>query len=270
MGEKVAKTGIQRDNALMYYVSDGHVWAKPRGAVERGADDRCFEMDNDVYIYYVDIDGDVTRNARPRKRSSSDDGEKVAKLGLTREPDRMYYIKAGDVWAVPQKLPARHGARRRRSPRSASRWTTPTTCTISTATATSRTRSDSSVGSRRFRTGRVRAGCTTSAGISYDGWRDDRLILAERVSVAEQRDMALAATGSAVGRGAPHCNAREQQSTLAARRPRANLAAPRRCWWCAVRPRVSLRQGCVRFRPAPKSLRGEAAHARTSSIGPDP
>src|SRR5574342_299376 len=29
--------------------------------------------------------------------------DKIARLGITREPDMMYYIKNGDVWATPRK-----------------------------------------------------------------------------------------------------------------------------------------------------------------------
>ena len=32
-------------------------------------------------------------------------GEKIAKLGIKRDNDMMYYIKNGDVWAVPRKRP---------------------------------------------------------------------------------------------------------------------------------------------------------------------
>src|SRR5678810_1348811 len=32
-------------------------------------------------------------------------GEKIAKLGIKRDNDMMYYIKGGDVWAVPRKQP---------------------------------------------------------------------------------------------------------------------------------------------------------------------
>ena len=30
-------------------------------------------------------------------------GEKIAKLGIKRDNDMMYYIKGGDVWATPRK-----------------------------------------------------------------------------------------------------------------------------------------------------------------------
>jgi len=32
-------------------------------------------------------------------------GEKIAKLGIKRDNDLMYYIKKGDVWATPRKRP---------------------------------------------------------------------------------------------------------------------------------------------------------------------
>jgi predicted transcriptional regulator len=32
-------------------------------------------------------------------------GEKIAKLGIKRDNDMMYYIKNGDVWATPRKRP---------------------------------------------------------------------------------------------------------------------------------------------------------------------
>ena len=32
-------------------------------------------------------------------------GEKIAKLGIKRDNDMMYYIKNGDVWATPRKKP---------------------------------------------------------------------------------------------------------------------------------------------------------------------
>lgn len=32
-------------------------------------------------------------------------GEKIAKLGIKRDNDLMYYVKGGDVWATPRKRP---------------------------------------------------------------------------------------------------------------------------------------------------------------------
>ncbi|MFN0249616.1 MAG: hypothetical protein ACKV2T_22220 [Kofleriaceae bacterium] len=70
MGEKIAKTGIKRDNDLMYYIKNGDVWATPRKkpgqpkgkaqkVVAAGVD-----MDYSKYLYYLDGDGDVARKER--------------------------------------------------------------------------------------------------------------------------------------------------------------------------------------------------------------
>jgi hypothetical protein len=32
-------------------------------------------------------------------------GEKIAKLGIKRDKNMMYYVKKGDVWATPRKRP---------------------------------------------------------------------------------------------------------------------------------------------------------------------
>jgi hypothetical protein len=34
-------------------------------------------------------------------------GEKIARLGIERDNDLMYYIKNGDVWATPRKQPGK-------------------------------------------------------------------------------------------------------------------------------------------------------------------
>jgi hypothetical protein len=34
-------------------------------------------------------------------------GEKLARLGIKRDNDLMYYIKNGDVWATPRKQPGK-------------------------------------------------------------------------------------------------------------------------------------------------------------------
>jgi len=38
-------------------------------------------------------------------------GDKIAKLGIKRNNDMMYYIKNGDVWATPRKRPGQPKAR---------------------------------------------------------------------------------------------------------------------------------------------------------------
>jgi hypothetical protein len=70
MGEKIAKTGIKRDNDLMYYIKSGDVWATPRkkpgqpkGKAQKVAN-AGIEMDYSKYLYYLDGDGDIARKER--------------------------------------------------------------------------------------------------------------------------------------------------------------------------------------------------------------
>ena len=70
MGEKISKTGIKRDNDLMYYIKNGDVWATPRkkpgqpkGKAQQVAK-AGIEMDYSKYLYYLDGDGDVARKER--------------------------------------------------------------------------------------------------------------------------------------------------------------------------------------------------------------
>ena len=82
MGEKIAKTGIKRDNDMMYYIKGGDVWATPRkkpgqpkGKAQKVAA-AGIEMDYSKYLYYLDGDGDVARKERQvggskRKKSSA-------------------------------------------------------------------------------------------------------------------------------------------------------------------------------------------------------
>jgi DNA-binding protein HU-beta len=70
MGEKIAKTGIKRDNDLMYYIKGGDVWATPRKkpGQPKGKASKVaaagIEMDYSKYLYYLDGDGDVARKER--------------------------------------------------------------------------------------------------------------------------------------------------------------------------------------------------------------
>ena len=90
MGEKIAKTGIKRDNDLMYYIKGGDVWATPRkkpgqpkGKAAKVAA-AGIEMDYSKYLYYLDGDGDVARKERQvggskRKKSAKAAAPKKAK-----------------------------------------------------------------------------------------------------------------------------------------------------------------------------------------------
>jgi hypothetical protein len=90
MGEKIAKTGIKRDNNLMYYIKTGDVWATPRkqpgqpkGKAAKVAA-AGIEMDYSKYLYYLDGDGDVARKERQvggskRKKAAKAAAPKKAK-----------------------------------------------------------------------------------------------------------------------------------------------------------------------------------------------
>jgi len=90
MAEKIAKTGIKRDNDLMYYIKGGDVWATPRkkpgqpkGKATKVAS-AGVEMDYSKYLYYLDSDGDVARQARQvggskRKKAAKAPAKKAAK-----------------------------------------------------------------------------------------------------------------------------------------------------------------------------------------------
>src|ERR1044071_4345589 len=88
MGEKIFKSGIKRDNDLMYYIKGGDVWATPRkkpGQPKGKAQKRAaagIEMDYSKYLYYLDGDGDVARKERQvggSKRKSKKSAAKKSK-----------------------------------------------------------------------------------------------------------------------------------------------------------------------------------------------
>jgi hypothetical protein len=99
MGEKIAKTGIKRDNDLMYYIKNGDVWATPRkkpgqpkGKAAKVAA-AGVEMDYSKYLYYLDGDGDVARKERQvggskRKKSAKAAPKKAksAKKAAAKKP----------------------------------------------------------------------------------------------------------------------------------------------------------------------------------------
>jgi hypothetical protein len=97
MGEKIAKTGIKRDNDLMYYIKTGDVWATPRkkpgqpkGKAAKVAA-AGIEMDYSKYLYYLDGDGDVARKERQvggskRKKSAKASAPKKAKKAAAKKP----------------------------------------------------------------------------------------------------------------------------------------------------------------------------------------
>jgi hypothetical protein len=71
MADKVAKLSIKRDNDYMYYIKKGDVWRTPRkkpGQTGKGKSEKVaaagIDMDYGKYIYYLDGDGDIARQAR--------------------------------------------------------------------------------------------------------------------------------------------------------------------------------------------------------------
>jgi hypothetical protein len=97
MGEKIAKTGIKRDNDLMYYIKGGDVWATPRkkpgqpkGKAAKVAN-AGIEMDYSKYLYYLDGDGDVARKERQvggskRKKTAKAAPKKAAAKKSAKKP----------------------------------------------------------------------------------------------------------------------------------------------------------------------------------------
>src|SRR5947207_9339521 len=97
MGEKIFKTGIKRDNDLMYYIKGGDVWATPRkkpgqpkGKAQKVAA-AGIEMDYSKYLYYLDGDGDVARKERQvggskRKKSAKASAPKKASKPAAKKP----------------------------------------------------------------------------------------------------------------------------------------------------------------------------------------
>ena len=106
MGEKIAKTGIKRDNDLMYYIKSGDVWATPRkkpgqpkGKAAKVAN-AGIEMDYSKYLYYLDGDGDVARKERQvggskRKKSAKAAPKKTAKKSAAKKPAAKKAAKKG-------------------------------------------------------------------------------------------------------------------------------------------------------------------------------
>jgi hypothetical protein len=110
MGEKIAKTGIKRDNDLMYYIKGGDVWATPRkkpgqpkGKAQKVAS-AGIEMDYSKYLYYLDGDGDVARKERQVGGSKRKSKKTAAKKAA---PKKAAPKKAAAKKAPAKKAPAK-------------------------------------------------------------------------------------------------------------------------------------------------------------------
>jgi hypothetical protein len=105
MGEKIAKTGIKRENNLMYYIKSGDVWAVPRKqpGMPKGKASKVaaagVEMDYSKYLYYLDGDGDVARKER--------------QVGGSKRK------KSAPAKAAPKKAPAKKAPAKKPAPKKA-------------------------------------------------------------------------------------------------------------------------------------------------------
>jgi hypothetical protein len=115
MAEKIAKTGVKRDNDLMYYIKNGDVWGVPRkkpGQAKGKATKVAaagVEMDYTKYIYFLDKDGDVARSKRQVG------GSKRKKAAKKAAPKKAAAKKKAAPRRRPRSRPRR--PRRRRPPR---------------------------------------------------------------------------------------------------------------------------------------------------------
>jgi hypothetical protein len=116
-GEKIAKTGIKRDNDLMYYIKTGDVWATPRkkpgqpkGKAQKVAQ-AGVEMDYSKYLYYLDSDGDVARKERQvggSKRKGSAKKAAPKKAPAKKAPAKKAPAKKAPAKKAPaKKAPAK-------------------------------------------------------------------------------------------------------------------------------------------------------------------
>ena len=119
MAEKIARTGIKRENDMMYYIKNGDVWAVPRKrpGQPKGRASKVaaagIEMDYSKYLYFLDSDGDIARQARQvggskRKKTKKTPSRRRPQEGRCGAPRR----RPGRPKKVAKK------SRPRRSPRS--------------------------------------------------------------------------------------------------------------------------------------------------------
>ena len=120
MGEKIVKTGIKRDNDLMYYIKGGDVWATPRkkpgqpkGKATKIAS-TGIDLDYTKYLYFVDADGDVARQDRQVGGSKRKKAAKAApaKKAAKKAPAKKAPAKKAPAKKAPAKKPAKKGKKR--------------------------------------------------------------------------------------------------------------------------------------------------------------
>jgi hypothetical protein len=119
MADKVAKLAVQRDNDYMYYIKKGDVWRSPRkkagGGSAKGKAEKVaaagVALDYGKYIYYLDGDGDIAREARQVGGSKRKGGAKKAapKKAAKKKPAKKAAKKPAKKAA---KKPAKKGKKR--------------------------------------------------------------------------------------------------------------------------------------------------------------
>jgi hypothetical protein len=123
MADKIARTGIKRENDLMYYIKNGDVWAVPRKrpGQPKGRASKVaaagIDMDYSKYLYYLDSDGDIARQARQvggskRKKTARKPAKKAARKPA--RPAKKVAKKKPAKKKAPakKKTPAKKKARR--------------------------------------------------------------------------------------------------------------------------------------------------------------
>jgi hypothetical protein len=129
MNEKIAKTGITRNNDMMYYIKGGDVWAVPRkkpgqpkGKATKVAAPGV-TLDYSKYLYFLDSDGDVARKARqvggskrkkaaPKKAAPKKAAAKPAKKAAPKKAAPKPAKKAAPKKAAPKKAAAKKKAKK--------------------------------------------------------------------------------------------------------------------------------------------------------------
>ncbi len=110
--EKVFKAGVKRDNDMMYYIKTGDVWAVPRKkpGEPKGKAQKVVSagiaMDYSKYLYYLDGDGDVARQARQVG------GSKRKKAAKKAPAKKAAPKKAAPKKAAAKKAPAKKAAKK--------------------------------------------------------------------------------------------------------------------------------------------------------------
>lgn len=119
MAEKVAKTGISRDNNFMYYIKKGDVWrvprkqpGQPKGKAEK-VSSAGVEMDYGKFIYFLDGDGDIARQARQvgGSKRKAKAAPKAAKKAAPKKAAAKKPAKKAAKKAAPKKA-AKKGKKR--------------------------------------------------------------------------------------------------------------------------------------------------------------